>query len=134
MNFTVSFFKIIHQVICKLNWLFSSFTYLPNIIVWLPSFSSPWLAQLALKCHLAILTFVGFLDFFHFVKKVSKPSILCEINYVWKKARVILIKMLFCTAFFKAKNFLILFFLLFVRFVSGHEISWGVLFSRGEFS
>ena len=55
---------------CILNWLFSSFTYLPI----LPSFSSPRLVQLAGKCHLVIFAFVQFLDLFHSVKKVCKPS------------------------------------------------------------
>ena len=126
------FFKI-HKVICKLNWLFSSFPYLPNFIIWLPSFSSPWLAQLASKCHLAIFAFVRFLDFCHSVKKVSKPSIFCEIIFVSKKTFVILIRMLYCTAFFKAKKFVILFFLSFVWFLSGEGISLGVIFPGGNF-
>ena len=52
-----------------LKWLFSSFTYLPNFIIRLPSFSSPWLVQLASKCHLAIFAFVRFLDFFSLCKE-----------------------------------------------------------------
>ena len=110
MNFTVCFFKKIHKVIWKLNWLFSSFTYLPNFIVSLPSFSSPWLVELANKCHFAIFAFVGFLGLFHSVKKVSQPSIFCEIICVSKRTLVIFIRMLCCTVFFKAKNFVILFF------------------------
>ena len=117
-----------------LNWLFSSFTYLPNFIIWLPSFSSPWLVQLASKCHLAICAFVRFLDFFHSVKKVSKPSIFCEIICVSKRTLVILIRMLYCTAFFKAKNFVILFFLSFVWPICGEGISLGVFFTGEEFS
>ena len=76
-----------HKVICRINWLFSSFTYLPNFIIWLPSFTCPWLVQLASKCHLAIFTFARFLDFFHSVKKVSlsKPSIFCKIICVSKR-------------------------------------------------
>ena len=117
-----------------LNWLFSSFTYLPNFIIWLPSFSSPWLVQLASKCHLAICAFVRFLDFFHSVKKVSKPSIFCEIICVSKRTLVILIRVLYCLPFFKAKKFVILFFLSFLWFISGEGISLGVIFPRGEFS
>ena len=116
-----------------LNWLFSSFTYLPNFIIWLPSFSSPWLVQLASKCHLAICAFVRFLDFFHSVKKVSKPSIFCEIICVSKRTLVILIRMLYCTAFFKAKNFVIVFFLSFVWFIIGDEIWLGIIFLGGNF-
>ena len=118
---------------CMLNWLFSSFTYLPNFIIWLPSFSSPWLVQLASKCHLAICAFVRFLDFFNSVKKVSKPSIFCEILCVLKRTLITLIRMLYCTAFFKVKNFVILFFLLFVWFVSGEGIRLGVIFPGGNF-
>ena len=102
------------------NRLLSSFTYLPNFIIWLPSFSFPWLR---------------FLDFSHFVKKVSKPSIFCEIIFVSKRTMVILIRMFYCTAFFKAKNFVILFFLSFVWLITGEGISFGVIFpGRGEFS
>ena len=116
-----------------LNWLFSSFTYLPNFIIWLPSFSSPWLVQLASKCHLAIFAFGRFLDFFHSVKKVSKPRIFCEIICVSKRTLVILVRVLYCTAFFKAKTFVILFFLSFVWFISGEGISLGVIFPGGNF-
>ena len=116
-----------------LNWLFSSFTYLPNFIIWLPSFSSPWLVQLASKCHLTIFAFVRFLDFFHSVKKVFKASIFCEIICVLKRALVILIRMLYCTAFFNAKKFIILFFLSFVWFISGEGISLGIIFPGGNF-
>ena len=126
------FFKI-HKMECMLNWLVSSFTYLPNFIIWLPSFSSPWLVQLASKCHLAIFTFGWFLDFFHFVKKVSKHRIYCEFICVSERNLVILIRMLYCTAFFKAKNFVILFFLSFVWFISGEGISLGVIFPGGNF-
>ena len=66
------------------------------------------------------------LDFWIFcilyIKKVSKLGILCEINCVSKRTRVILIRMLGCTAFFKAKIFLSLFLFSFVRFVSGQGI------------
>ena len=122
-----------------LNWLFSSFTYLPNFIIWLPSFSSPWLVQLASKCHLAIFAFGRFLDFFHSVNKVSKPRIFCEIICVSKSTLVILIRILYCTAFFKAKTFVILFFLSFLWFISGEGISLGVIFTgenfhKGQFS
>ena len=116
-----------------LNWLFSSFTYLPNFIIWLPSFSSPWLVQLASKCHLVIRAFVRFLDFFHSVKKVSKRSIFCEIICVSKRTLVILIRMLYCTAFFKAKSFVIFFFLSFVWFIRGEGISLVVIFPGGNF-
>ena len=61
--------------------------------------------QLASKSHLAIFAFVRSLDFFHSAKKVSKPSIFCEIICVSKKTLVILIMMLCCIAFFKARNF-----------------------------
>ena len=116
-----------------LNWLFSSFTYLPNFIIWLPSFSSPWLVQLASKCHLAICAFVRFLDFFHSVKKVSKCSIFCEIICVSKRTLVILMRMLYCTAIFKAKNCVILFFISFVWFICRDRISLGVIFAGGQF-
>ena len=116
-----------------LNWLFSSFTYLPNFIIWLPSFSSPWLVQLASKCHLAIFAFVRFLDFFHSVKKVSKPSIFCEIICVSKRTLVILIRMLYCTAFFKVKNSIILFFLSFAWFINGEGISLEVISPGANF-
>ena len=114
-----------------LNWLVSSFTYLPNFIIWLPNFSSPWLVQLASKCNLAICAFVRFLDLFHSVKKVSKPSIFCEIICVSKRTLVILIKMLYCTAFFKAEHFVILLFLSFVWFISEKGIRLGVIFPEG---
>ena len=127
-----AFFKV-HKVICKLNWILSSFTYLPNFIIWLPSFSSPWLVQLASKCHLAIFAFVRFLDFFHSVKKVFKPSIFCEIICVSKRTLVILISMLYCTAFFKTKKFVILFFLPFVWFISDKGTSLGVILPGGNF-
>ena len=117
-----------------LNWLFSSFTYLPNFIIWLPSFSSPWLVQLASKCHLAIFAFAWFLDFLHSVKKVSKPSIFCKINCVSKRTLVVLMRILCSTAFLKANISLILFFLSFVWFISGVRILLGVIFSGGEFS
>ena len=116
-----------------LNWLFSSFTYLPNFIIWLPSFSSPWLVQLTSKCHLVIRAFVWFLDFFHSVKKASKHSIFCEIICVSKSTLVTLIRMLYCTAFLMAKNSVILFFLSFVWFISGEVISSGVIFPGGNF-
>ena len=106
---------------------------MPNFIIWLPSFSSPWLVQLASKCHLAIFAFGRFLDFFHSVKKVSKPRIFCEIICVSKRTLVILIRILYCTAFFKAKNFVILFFLSFVWFISGEWISLGVIFLGEKF-
>ena len=131
MYFT-AFFKI-HEVECMLNWLFSSFTYLANFIVWLPSFSSPWLVQMATKCHLAIFTFGPFLDFFHSVKKVSKARIFCDIICVSERTLVILIRMLYCTAFLKAKKFIILFFLSFVWFISGKGISLGVTLRREKF-
>ena len=115
---------------CMLNWLFSSFAYLPNFIIWLPSFSSLWLLQLASKCHCA---FVRFSDFFHSVKKVSKPSNFCEIICVSKRTLVILVRMLYYTAFFKAKNFVILFFLSFVWFISREGIRLGVIFPGGNF-
>ena len=40
--------------------------------------------------------------------------------------------MLYCTAFFKAKNFVILFFLSLVWFINGEGISFGVIFSGGR--
>ena len=116
---------------CMLNWLFSSFTYLPNFIIWLPSFSSPWLVQLASKCHCA---FVRFLDFFHTVKKVSKPSNFCEIICVSKRKLVILVKMLYYTAFFKAKHFVILFFFFICMIYKWGGDSIGSNFPRGKFS
>ena len=81
----------------------------------------------------AIFTFVRFLDFFHSVKKVSKPSIFCEIMCVSKRTLVILIRMLYCTAFFKAKNFVILFFYSFVWFLRGEGVSLEVIFPGGNF-
>ena len=125
-----------HKVMCKLKWLISNFTYLPNFMVWLPSFSSPRLVQLASKCHLAIFAFVRFSDFCHSVKKVSKPSIFCEIICVSKRTLVILIRILCCTAFFRAKNFIVLFFLWFVWFISEEGLSWwggGGIFIVGNF-
>ena len=114
-----------------LNWLLSNFTYLPNFIIWLPSFSFPRLVPLVSKCHVAIFAFVRFF-FFHSVKKVSKPSIFCENICVSKRTLVILIRMLYCNTFFKAKNFVILFFLSFLWFLSGEKISWGVIFLGGR--
>ena len=121
------------KVECMLNWLFSSFTYLPNFIIWLPSFSSSWVVQMACKCHFAIFAFVRFLDFFHFVKKVFKPSIFCEIICVSRRTLVILIRMFYYTAFFKVKKFVILFFPSFVWFISGEGISLEVIFPGGNF-
>ena len=118
-----------------LNWLLSNFTYLPKFIIWLPSFSFPRLVPLVSKCHVAIFAFVRFFFFFHSVKKVSKPSIFCENICVSKRTLVILIRMLYCNTFFKAKNFVILFFLSFLWFLSGEKISLGVIFlGGGEFS
>ena len=114
-----------------LNWLFSSFTYLPNFLIWLPWFSSPWLVKLASKCHLAIFTFVQFLDSCHSVKKAFKPSIFCEIICVSKRALVILIRMLCSLPFFKGKKFVVLFFLSFVWFISGDGVSLRVIFPEG---
>ena len=57
---------------------------------------------MASKCHLAIFALVRFLDFFHSVKK---PSIFCEIICVSKRTLIILIRMLCCTDFLKAKKF-----------------------------
>ena len=112
-----AFFKF-HKVECMLNCLFSSFRYLLNFIIWLPSFSSPWLA------------FGGFLDFFHSVEKVSKPRIFCEIICVSGRTLLILIRMLYCTAFLRGKKFVILFFLSFVWFISWEGILLGVIFAR----
>ena len=98
------FFRI-HKVECILNWLFSSFTYLPNFIIWLPNFSSPWLVQLASKCHLAIFAFVRFLDLFHSVKTVSNPSIFCKIICVSKKTLVIFDKDNVLRSFLQGKKF-----------------------------
>ena len=53
----------------------------------------------------AIFAFVPFLGFFHSVKEVAKPSIFCEIMCVSKRTLVILIRMLYWAAFFKAKKF-----------------------------
>ena len=125
-------FLKIHKVICKLNWLFSSFIHLPNFIIWLPSFSSPWLVRLASKCHLAIFTFVRYLEFFHSVKKVSKPSIFCEIICVSKRTLVILIRMFCCTAFFKTKDFIIFYFICMIYKWGGDFI--GGNFPREQFS
>ena len=41
--------------------------------------------------------------------------------------------MLYCTAFFEAKKFVNLFFVSFVLFISGEEISLGVIFPGGNF-
>ena len=108
-----------------LNWLFSSFTYLPNFIIWLPSFSSSWFVQLASKCHLAIFAFVRFLDFFHSLKKVSKPCLFCEFMCIKEDLLV--------RIFFKTKKFVNLFFLSFAWFTSGEEISFGVIFTGEKF-
>ena len=79
--------------------------------------------------------FRSIFGFFHFVKKVSKPSIFCEIICVSRRTMVILIRMFHFTAFFKAKNFVILFFLSFVWFITGEGISFGVIFpGGGQFS
>ena len=102
-------------MICKLNWLFISFTYLPNFIIWLPSFSSPWLEQLASRF------------------RSIKSSIFCEIICVSKRNLVILIRMLYCTTFFKIKSFVILFFLSFVWFISREGIWLGVIFPGGNY-
>ena len=126
MHFTCCFFWI-DEVKCMLNCLFRSFTYLRNFMILLPSFSSPWLVQLASKCHLAICAFVRFLDFFHSVKKVSKCSIFCEIICVSKRTLVILMRMLYCTAIFKAKNCVIFFFISFVWFICREGISLRVI-------
>ena len=77
---------------------------MPNFIIWLPSFCPRWLVQLASKCHSAIFAFGRFLDFFNYVKKVSKLRIF-RIIYVSKWTLVILIRILYCTAFFKANTF-----------------------------
>ena len=73
------------------------------------------------------------------VKKVSKPRVFCVIICISKRTLVILIRMLYCTAFFKAKNFVILFFPSFVLFLSWEGILLGEIFSgedfhRGQFS
>ena len=111
-----------------LNWLFSSFTYLPNFIIWLPSFSSPWLVQLASKCHLAIFAFGRFLDFFHSVKKVSKPRIFCKIICVSERTLVILIRML--------RNFVFSFICMIYKwggdFIEGNFPKGGI-FTKGNF-
>ena len=74
------------------------------------------------------------LDFFHSVKKVSKPSIFCKIVCVSKRTLVILIRMLYCTAFFKTKNSIILFFLLICMIYKWGGDFIGVNFPRGQFS
>ena len=118
-----------------LNWLFSSFTYFPNFIIWLPSFSSSWLIQLTyLSATWPFPLSVDLWIFFHSVKRVSNPRIFCGIIFVSDRTLVILIRMLYCTAFFKAKHFVFLFFLSFLWFISGEGISLGVIFPRGEFS
>ena len=61
------------------------------------------------------------------------PSIFCEMICASKRTLVIVIRMLCCTAFFKAKDFVILFLLLFVLFVSAEGISRGVIFIGGNF-
>ena len=67
-------------------------------------------------------------NFFRFVKKVSKPRISCKIVCVSKRTLVILTRMLCCTALFKAKNFVFLFLLSFVWFVSLKNTGpfWGI--------
>ena len=75
----------------------------------------------------------NFWIFIHSVKKVSKPRIFCEVICASKRTLVILIKILYCTAFFKAKIFVILFFLSFVWFISGEGISLGVIFPGANF-
>ena len=115
-----------------LNWLFSSFTYLPNFIIWLPSFSSPWFVRLGSKRHLVIFPFVRFLDFFHSVKKVSKPIIFREIICVSKRTLAILIVVLH--SFLQVKKIVFLFFLSFVWFISGEGISLGAVFLEGDFA
>ena len=132
MHLLFAFFKI-HNVECMLHCLFSSFTCVPNFIIWLPSFSSLSLVQLASKCHLVLFAFGQFLDFFYSVKKVSKPRIFCEIICVSERTLVIFIRMLYCTAFLKAKNFVILFFYSFVWFLRGEGVSLEVIFPGGNF-
>ena len=112
-----------------LNWLFSSFTYLPNFLIWLPGFSSPWLVKLASKCHSAILIFVQFLDFL----SLCKESIFCEIIFVSKRALVILIRMLYSMPFFKATNFVNLFSFICMIYKWGGDFI-GSNFPRGGFS
>ena len=51
---------------------------------------------------MAIFAFVQFLDFFHSVKKVSKPSIFCEIICVSKRA---LVKDVVLHSFLQGKTF-----------------------------
>ena len=125
-----AFFKI-HNVICKLNCLFSSFIYLPSFIIWLLSFTSPWFVQLASKYAWWFSVLFIFWIFFHSVKKVCRPSLFCEIICVSKRTLVILIGILYYTAFFKAKNFVILFLLSFVWFI---DLLVGRGFHLGKFS
>ena len=104
--------------------------YKPLLTLWFPSWSKNF--ELFEEIF-EIFAFVRFMDFFHSVKKVSKQTIFCEIMCVSKRALVILIRMLYCTAFFKAKNFVILFFLSFVWFISGEGISLGPIFPGGNY-
>ena len=62
-----------------------------------------------------------------------KPSIFCDIICVSKRTLVIWIRILYCTAFFKIKSFVILFFLSFLWFISGEGISLGLIFPVGNF-
>ena len=71
---------------------------------------------------------------FSFCKDVSKPSIFYEIICISKRTVVILISVLYYTAFFKVKNWIVLFSLSFVWFISGERISLGVIFPGGIFT
>ena len=71
--------------------------------------------------------------FFDSVKKVSNPSIFCEITCVSKRTLVILKRMLYCTAFFKVKNSIILFFLSLAWFINGEGISLEVVSPGANF-
>ena len=100
---------------------------MPNFIIWLPSFCPPWLVQLASKCHSAIFAFGRFLDFFNYVKKVSKLRIF-RIIYVSKWTLVILIRILYYTAFFKANTFCNFVFSFICMIYNGGKF-WGVIFT-----
>ena len=78
--------------------------------------------------------FHSIFGFFSFCKDVSKPSIFCEIICISKRTVVILISVLYYTAFFKVKNWIVLFSLSFVWFISGERISLGVIFPGGIFT
>ena len=77
--------------------------------------------------------FGQFLDFFHSVKKVSKPRIFCEIICASKWTLVILKRILYSTVFFNTKNFVIFFSFICMVYKWGQDFIGGN-FPRRKFS